>query len=91
MDFENLIAQITPDIHQNLRRAIELGKWPDGRALSQEQKELTMQALISYESKHLTDTDRVGYIDRGPKAEGELCDSAGGLSKSEEPKPLKWS
>lgn len=73
MDFEQLIGNITPEIHHNLKRAIELGRWPDGTRLSQQQKELSLQAVIAYESAHLSEQERVGYIDRGPKAEGESC------------------
>lgn len=73
MDFQQLIANITPEIHAGLRRAVELGRWPDGRRLSEEQRELCMEALIVYEAGALEETERVGYIDRGGKAEGETC------------------
>lgn len=73
MNFEQLIASINPDIHRNLKRAIEIGKWPDGRLLDTEQRALCMQAVIAYE-KALPETERVGYIDRGSKAPGAVCD-----------------
>lgn len=86
MDFAELINNITPDIYQRLKRAIEIGKWPDGRVLTQQQKELSMQAVISYEHRHLSDeSERTGYIDRGHKAQEERCES------SDQPSPLKWS
>mgnify|MGYP001031131132 CR=1 FL=1 len=34
-------------------RAIELGKWANGVALTDEQKEQTMQAVIAWQAKHL--------------------------------------
>lgn len=74
MDFLELIDSITPEIHERLRRAVEIGRWPDGTRLSPEQTELTLQALIAYESRHLQENERVGYIDRGSKAEGAVCD-----------------
>ena len=33
-----------------------------------------MQAVIVYESKNLGEAERTGYIDRGSKAEGEMCE-----------------
>ena len=39
MDFEQVINSMTPDIYQRLVTAVELGKWPDGVALTAEQKE----------------------------------------------------
>ena len=57
-----------------LRTAVELGKWPDGSLLTEQQRELCMQAVIMWESCHLDQAQRTGFIDRGSKAEGELCD-----------------
>ena len=92
MNFDQLINNITPDIHAALRRAIEIGKWPDGKALTDDQKALCMEAVINYEQRFVKEQDRVGYIDRGSKAEGELCgDDAGNSFKADGVKPLKWS
>ena len=71
--FQQLIDTITPEIYANLKRAIEIGKWSDGRALTGEQRELCMQAVIVYETQNIAETDRTGFIDRGSKAEGEVC------------------
>lgn len=38
MDVKDLIAAMTPEIYQRLVQAVELGKWPDGAALTPEQK-----------------------------------------------------
>ena len=86
MDFEKLIENITPDIHLSLKRAIEIGKWPDGKIVTQEQRSLCMEAVIAYDNKFLTEEQRVGYIDRGSKADCELCDDDAAVEK-----PLKWS
>lgn len=74
MDFKQLIDEITPDIYRNLKRAVEIGKWPDGRTLTAEQRELSMQAVIAYELQHVDERERTGFIDRGVKEEGEVCD-----------------
>ena len=84
MDFETMIANMTPDIYQSLKRGVELGKWPDGRPLSQQQKELCMEAVLNYEQRFVAEEQRTGYIDRGHKEEGEKC----GDNNPEQ--PLKW-
>lgn len=91
MEFEQLINNITPEIYSNLKRAIEIGKWADGRKLSQQQKESCMEAVLNYEQRFVPETERVGYIDRGSKADGAQCDDDTASSSDEEPKPLKWS
>ena len=74
MDFDALIESITPETYDNLKRALELGKWADGTRLKPEQREHVMQAIIAYGERHLAEQDRVGFIDRGTKDDGELCD-----------------
>ncbi|MCY1540264.1 hypothetical protein D9M68_758930 [compost metagenome] len=60
--FLEAIEHITPEIYRNLKLAVEIGKWPDGRKLSQEQKELTLQALIAWEIQNLPEDQRIGYM-----------------------------
>ncbi|MEE8059621.1 MAG: DUF1315 family protein [Pseudomonadales bacterium] len=88
MEFEQLINNITPEIHSNLKCAIEIGKWPDGRVLTQEQKALCMEAVLNYEQRFVAKEQRVGYIDRGSKKEGEMCDDK---PDKDLVAPLKWS
>jgi len=61
-DFLQMIEHISPDIHQRLKLAVEIGKWPDGQPLTQEQKELCLQALIAWEAKNLPIEARIGYM-----------------------------
>ena len=44
MDIEQIIDSMTPEVYQRLATAVELGKWPDGVALTPEQKEANRQA-----------------------------------------------
>ena len=69
MEYRELVEQLTPELVASFRRALELGKWPDGSALSDEQREHTMAAIIAYDQLHRQETDRVGDIDRGKKAD----------------------
>ncbi|MCG8314684.1 MAG: YeaC family protein [Pseudomonadales bacterium] len=75
MNFEAMIQSITPEIYENLKRAVELGRWNDGTLLTKDQLESCMQAIIAYDHQYLSEEQRVGYIDRGVKEDGEVCDS----------------
>jgi uncharacterized protein YeaC (DUF1315 family) len=90
MDFETLIETMSPEVCASLKRAIEIGKWPDGRALTAQQKELCMEAVINYEHRFIAEHERVGYIDRGDKAKGEVCDDSVDAIDETAEKPLKW-
>ncbi|MFV3304383.1 YeaC family protein [Pseudomonas sp. NY15181] len=63
--FAEMIQNITPELYESLKLAVEIGKWPDGRKLSQEQKELSLQAVIAWELKNLPEDQRTGYM--GPQ------------------------
>ena len=82
MDYNTLIETLSPEIYQKLMRAVELGKWPDGRPLTAEQRETCMQAMIAWGKLHLPEEERIGYIDLGHKA-GDVC-------ADPEPTPLNW-
>lgn len=87
MELQQLIESITPEIYTNLKRSVELGKWPDGRVLTKEQKELCMEAMIYYENKtQMAEKERTGFIDR-KKVEDTECNSS--KSQSEEVQTLK--
>ena len=83
MDYQQLIEAMTPAIYQSLKKAVELGKWPDGARLTPEQCQTSLQALIAWGEKHLPETERVGYIDKKHKA-GDVCDD------EPMPQPLNW-
>mgnify|MGYP001088280176 FL=1 len=63
--FAEMIENITPDIYESLKLAVEIGKWSDGRKLTQEQKELSLQAVIAWEIQNLPEEQRTGYM--GPQ------------------------
>jgi len=64
MNIEQLIASMTPEIYNNMKVALELGRWGDGRTVTPEQKEFTLEAMIRYEHLHnIPETERVGYVD----------------------------
>ena len=75
MNIDQVLAALTPEIVERFKTAIEIGKWPDGRLLTPEQRETCMQAVVAWEHKHLPEEQRTGYIDRGSKKKDESCDS----------------
>lgn len=62
MNLQEMLAQLTPESVVTLRRAVELGKWPDGQRLDREQRELCMQALIAWEQLNLSEEQRTGFM-----------------------------
>lgn len=87
MDYQALIDAMTPELYERMRRALEIGKWPDGTPLTKEQREQTMQAVIIWGERHLDAQERVGFINKKEK-EGELCDDKVVEGTREE--TLKW-
>lgn len=68
MNSQDLIKSMTPAIYQNMRTALELGKWGDGRKMTAEQRKICVEAIIQYE--HINDvpeTERIGYVDMSNK------------------------
>lgn len=72
MDLKQLLDFITPEIYQNLKSSVELGKWPNGVTLTSEQKETCMQAVLIYEGQHLPEAQRTGFLEKNS------CSSEGG-------------
>ena len=58
----SLIDNIDEAIYQDLKSALELGRWQSGKALSDSQKPIVIQAIIAYENKHMSESERTGYI-----------------------------
>jgi len=70
---QGMLAALNPEIVERLKRAVEIGKWPDGRRLSPEQRSTCLQAVIVWEGRNLPEEARTGYIDKGDK-DGDTCD-----------------
>lgn len=73
MNDRQMAEGLSPEQYAALKRSLELGKWPDGRLVSAEQRATCMQALIYWEARHVASAQRTGFIDRGAKAKGETC------------------
>ncbi|HAV48170.1 MULTISPECIES: YeaC family protein [Psychrobacter] len=72
MDKQTILASVTPEVVEKFRQAIELGKWPDGRKLTPEQRETCMQAVMVWEHEHLPPAERTGYIHKPVRDDGSV-------------------
>jgi uncharacterized protein YeaC (DUF1315 family) len=72
--FEDIVRSLTAQQYDSLKTAVELGKWPDGRVLVGEQRELSLQVLIAYDVLHKPEQDRIGYVHTEKKTECEHDD-----------------
>lgn len=84
MDFEQVINSMTPDIYQRLVTAVELGKWPDGVALTAEQKENSLQLVMLWQARHNTDAQHMTIDTQGQmvmKSKQQLKEDFGITSK----------
>ena len=75
MTLDQLIQSMTPQIYENMKQAIELGRWPDGRQLDSEQKALCMEAAMLFEvQQDVPETQRIGYMESQCKSKSTDSD-----------------
>lgn len=67
MDYQQLLDRLSPDIVDRLRRGVETGRWPDGTALSDAQREHSLQAVIAWDNRYRPAGERVGYVHKGAR------------------------
>ena len=54
-ELEAMLAAMTPEVYQRLSNAVETGKWPDGVALTQEQRDNCLQLVMLWQARHNDD------------------------------------
>ena len=79
--YRESVQQMDRQVYEQLLESLSTGRWPDGRALTETQRQHAMRAVIAWGEIHLSPEERVGFIDKGAKA-GDVCD---------DPEPLTWS
>ncbi len=57
MAIENMVTNLSPEVYERLKTAVETGKWPDGAVLSDEQKAQSLQLVMAYQAKVLKSTE----------------------------------
>ena len=67
MNIEQFLAALNPELVARFKTAIETGKWPDGRQVTEAQRNTCMQAIVAWEHVHVPETERTGYIHRPKK------------------------
>ncbi|MCS2147761.1 YeaC family protein [Scandinavium manionii] len=65
MEIEQIIDGMTEDVYQRLATAVELGKWPDGVALTPEQKENCLQLVMLWQARYNTDAQHMTIDTQG--------------------------
>jgi len=59
MEIERIIDGMTPEVYQRLATAVEQGKWPDGVALTDEQKENCLQLVMLWQARYNVDAQHM--------------------------------
>ena len=59
MEIDRIIDGMTPEVYQLLATAVELGKWPDGVALTDEQKENCLQLVMLWQARYNVDAQHM--------------------------------
>ncbi len=57
MDINKMIDDMPEEVYLNMKSAAELGKWEDGSALSEEQREHALQVVMLYQARKMEQTD----------------------------------
>ncbi len=73
---DDLVESLTPDMVSDLKRAIEVGKFPDGRLVTAQQKALMLGAIIHYDALNVPEVDRTGFIPQKKQRSG-ISESVG--------------
>ena len=51
MNIDQMLASVTPEVFENLKYAVETGKWQNGQRLTEEQRENSLQLVLAYQAK----------------------------------------
>ena len=91
-EFIEKSQQLSPDIIERFRLALAQGKWPDGQAVTDNQKDILTQAIIVYDAVHKADGQRIGELEGECASKSKKLNSA----KKRDEKPadkeslIKW-
>ncbi|SDC05790.1 YeaC family protein [Acinetobacter boissieri] len=69
MNLSAMLDVLDEHIVERLKTAVEIGKWPNGIALTAEQKQICMHAVMAWEHTHLPAQQRTGYIEKPKSAD----------------------
>ena len=78
--YRQSVRQMDRKTYDRLVEALAIGRWPDGRGLTDDKRQSAMQAVITWGELQLAPEERVGFIDKGSKEK----------AASDDPTPLNW-
>jgi len=67
MDLKDVLSAMTPEVRERLSTAVEIGRWPDGSKLTEQQKSSSMQAIIAWDAHFGKTTDEPFKVQKGGK------------------------
>lgn len=85
MNIEQMIDGMSEEVYLRLATAVELGKWPDGVALTAEQKENCLQLVMLWQARNNTDAQHMTIDTQGQmvmKSKQQLKEDFGIAPKS---------
>lgn len=53
MDLIQVVENLSPELYQRLKHAVETGKWPEGTTVDDAQLQSAMQIVMAYQAKIL--------------------------------------
>lgn len=59
LSLESILEMMDETAYQNLCYAVETGRWQNGTKLTPEQRDICMQAVMIYQSKHNHDAEHM--------------------------------
>jgi len=63
---DQLVNQISPELYERLKTAVETGKWASGERLSEEQRANALQLVMVYQAHHSVGSEHMSI---GPDGE----------------------
>lgn len=51
MNLDQMVKNLTPEVYENLKYAVETGKWQNGSKVTEEQRENALQLVLAYQAK----------------------------------------
>ncbi|EIX8864855.1 YeaC family protein [Escherichia coli] len=84
MNLDDIINSMMPEVYQRLSTAVELGKWPDGVALTEEQKENCLQLVMLWQARHNIEAQHMTIDTNGQmvmKSKQQLKEDLGNSAK----------
>ncbi len=89
--FDQKSRQLSPELVERFKLALELGKWPDGQPVAEQQKDILMQAVILYENTHVDPRRHTAHIeDQCATATSDVAQAGMSVAPSSET-TLKWN